>query len=237
LPNAVMTEIQRLFIQRGLKAGDRLPPERELAKQLAVGRSSLREAIHGLQVMGFVEVRHGVGTFFASEPAKWLLPPAKFYDMPPDRLFSELIEARLLVEVRLAALAAERATAEDIARLRDAADERASAPRGEYVERGLHFHLAIAAAAHHSVLASMLQAVSHLYFEVLDSLDAADQEREAAFRARQQGGHDEVLRMIEARDPQGAADAMRAHLRDLQAEFPSIIEPSGTARNDKEPVE
>ena len=231
-----MAEIQRLFIRRGLKAGDRLPPERELARQLEVGRSSLREAMHGLQVMGFVEVRHGVGTFFASEPAKWLLPAAKFYDTPPDRLFSELVEARLLVEVRLAALAAERAADEDIARLREAADERASARRGEYVERGLDFHLAVAAAAHHSVLASMLQAVSHLYFDVLDSLDAADQVREAAFRARQQGGHDEVLRMIEARDPQGAANAMRAHLRDLQAEFPAIIEPSGTARNDKEPV-
>jgi GntR family transcriptional regulator, transcriptional repressor for pyruvate dehydrogenase complex len=236
LPNAIMAEIQRLFIRRGLKAGDRLPPERELAKQLAVGRSSLREAMHGLQVMGFVWVRHGIGTFFASEPAKWLLPPAKFYDTPPHRLFSELIEARLLVEVRLAALAAERATKDDIARLREAADERACARRGEYVERGLHFHLAIAAAAHHSVLASMLQAVSHLYFDVLDSLDPADQGREAAFRARQQGGHDEVLRMIEARDPQGAADAMRAHLEDLQAEFPSIIEPPETAQSEKETV-
>ena len=237
LPNVVMAEIQRLVIRRGLKAGDRLPPERELAKQLAVGRSSLREAIHGLQVMGFVEVRHGIGTFFASEPAKWLLPPARFYDTPPHQLFSELIEARLLVEVRLAALAAERATAEDIARLREAADERASARHGEYVERGLGFHLAIAAAAHHNVLASMLRAVSHLYFDVLDSLDAADQEREAAFRARQQGGHDEVLRLIEARDPERAAEAMRAHLRELQAEFPTIVEPSGTAQREKEPVE
>lgn len=232
-----MAEIQRLFIRRGLKAGDRLPPERELAKQLSVGRSSLREAMHGLQVMGLVEVRHGIGTFFASEPAKWLLPPARFYDTPPHRLFGELVEARLLVEVRLAALAAERATKEDIVRLREAADERAFAQRGEYVERGRDFHLAIAAAAHHSVLASMLQAVCHLYFDVLDSLDPADQDREAAFRARQQGGHDEVLRMIEARDPLGAADAMRGHLRDLQAEFPSIIEPSGTAQSEKETVE
>jgi GntR family transcriptional repressor for pyruvate dehydrogenase complex len=231
-----MAEIQRFFIQRGLKVGDRLPPERELAKQLSVGRSSLREAIHGLQVMGLVEVRHGVGMFFASEPATWLLPPAKFYDTPPPRLFSELIEARLLVEVRLAALAAERATPDDIARLRQAAAERACAGRGEYVERGLDFHLAIAAAAHHSVLASMLHAVAHLYFDVLDSLDPAVQDREAAFRARQQGGHDEVLRRIEARDPESAADAMRAHLQDLQAEFPAIVEPSAAAQSEKETV-
>jgi GntR family transcriptional repressor for pyruvate dehydrogenase complex len=231
-----MTEIQRLFIRRGLKAGDRLPSERELARQLSVGRSSLREAMHGLQVMGLVEVRHGVGAFFAREPAQWLLPPARFYDAPPHRLFCELIEARLLVEVRLAALAAERATAEDIARLREASAERASAQRGEYVERGLGFHLAIAGAARHSVLASMLQAVAHLYFDVLDSLAPSLQDREAAFRARQQGGHDEVLRRIEARDPQGAAEAMRAHLCELQAEFPAISAPSATAANQKEPV-
>jgi len=62
LPDAVMTEIQRAIGRGGLKVGDRLPQERELAKQLAVGRSSLREAMQGLQTMGLVEVRHGVGT-------------------------------------------------------------------------------------------------------------------------------------------------------------------------------
>ena len=129
LPDAVMSEIQRVFVERGLKLGDRLPPERELARQLAVGRSSLREAIQGLQTMGVVEVRHGVGTFFTSEPSKWLLSPLRFSTTPPRRLFAELIEARLLVEVRLAVLAAERATKEDIARLKEAAEKRAHAVR------------------------------------------------------------------------------------------------------------
>ncbi len=237
LPNAVMTEIQHEFVRRGLKVGDRLPPERELAKQLSVGRSSLREAMQGLQAMGLVEVRHGVGTFFVSEPGKWLLSPLKFYDTPPRRLFGELIEARLLVEPRLAALAAERATHEDLARIREAATKRAQARRGEYVERGLEFHLGVAEAAHHNVISSMLKAVSNLYFHVLESLDDADQNREAAFRDRQQGGHDEVLRAIEARDPQAAADAMRDHLRELQREFPAITEPSQTVHNQKETAE
>lgn len=232
-----MSEIQRAFVRGGLKAGDRLLPERELAKQLSVGRSSLREAIQGLQAMGFVEVRHGVGTFLAREPGKWLLSPLKYGGTPPRRLFGELIEARLLVEVRLARHAAERATEEDLARLREAAQRRAHAKRGQYLELGLDFHHAIAAAAHHTVLASMFNAVTHLYPDVLDSLDRAAQDVEAAFRARQQSGHDEILRKIEARDPQGAADAMRVHLQELQAEFPSIIEPSSTAANEQEAAE
>ena len=105
-----MAELQRAFAQQGLKAGERLPPERELARQLSVGRSSLREAMQGLQTMGFVEVRRDVGIFFTSEPGKWLLSPLKFARTPSRRLLAELIEARLLVEVRLAEWAAERAT-------------------------------------------------------------------------------------------------------------------------------
>jgi GntR family transcriptional repressor for pyruvate dehydrogenase complex len=234
LPDAVMTEIQRFFVQRGLKVGDRLPPERELARQLAVGRSSLREAIQGLQTMGFVEVRHGIGTFFTSEPGKWLLSPLRFNDTPPRRLFGELIEARLLVEVRLAALAAERATEADLVRIREAAEKRAHATRGQYRARGLEFHLAVAEAAHNTVLATMLKAVSNLYADVLDTLDRAAREVEAGFRARQQSGHDAVLRAIAARDPAAAAEAMRAHLNDLQVEFPSITEPSATAHSKEE---
>jgi len=229
-----MAEIQRAFLERGYKVGDRLPSERELAKQLSVGRSSLREAIHGLQLMGLVEVRHGVGTFFASEPGKWLLSPLKLVDAPSPHLFGELIEARLLVEVRLAALAAERATLEDIARIRQCADKRAHARQGQYIERGLEFHLAVAEAAHHSVLASMLKAVSHLYFDVLDTLDTVAQGRVAAFVSRQLGGHEAIIKMIEARDPAGAADAMLSHLRALQSEFPSITQPSQTATKERE---
>jgi GntR family transcriptional repressor for pyruvate dehydrogenase complex len=228
-----MTEIQRVFVRKGLKIGDRLPSERELARQLSVGRSSLREAIQGLQAMGFLEVRHGVGTFFASEPGKWLLTPLKYLDTPPRQLFGELIEARLLVETRLAALAAERATDQDIANMRDAAEKRARARRGEYVERGLEFHFAIAAAANHTVLESMLKAVSNLYFDTLETLDRAAQDVEAAFRARQHGGHEKVLLAIEERDPHGAAEAIREHLRDLQVEFFAITEPSPTAPSEE----
>ena len=229
LPHAVMTEIQQVFIRGGHKVGDRLPSERELAKQLSVGRSSLREAVQGLQTMGLVERRHGVGTFFVAEPGSWCLTPLKFQTRTPVRLLEELIEARLLVEVRLSALAAERATPEDIEKLQDAGKKRASAGPGEYTQRGLDFHLAIAVSAHHAVLLEMLKAVSNLYWETLNSVDHASQEVVAAFRARQQGGHDRILGAIMARNPDAAAAAMRDHLLELQNDFLSIVEPSRTA--------
>jgi GntR family transcriptional repressor for pyruvate dehydrogenase complex len=229
LPHAVMTEIQQVFIRGGHKVGDRLPSERDLAKQLSVGRSSLREAVQGLQTMGLVERRHGVGTFFVAEPGSWCITPLKFQNQTPVRLLEELIEARLLVEVRLSALAAERATAEDIEKLREAGAKRASAGPGEYTQRGRDFHLAIAVSAHHAVLLEMLRAVSNLYWETLSSVDHASQDEVAAFRARQQGGHDRILGAIMARNPDAAADAMRDHLLELQNDFLSIVEPSRTA--------
>ena len=229
LPHAVMIEIQQVFVREGLKVGDRLPSERELAKQLSVGRSSLREAVQGLQTLGFLERRHGVGTFFIAEPGSWSIAPLKFQPRSPVQLFEELIEARLLVEVRLAALAAERATAEDFQKLRSAAEKRARARPGEYTELGLEFHLAIAAAAHHAVLLEMLKGVASLYWETLNSLDVAPQDVVAAFRARQHGGHDRTLRAIIARDPDAAAAAMREHLLELQNDITSILVPSRTA--------
>ena len=117
------------------------------------------------------------------------------------------------------------------------ADKRAHARPGEYVERGAEFHFAVAEAAHHAVLASMLKAVANLYFYVLDMLGPDAQDAAAAFRARQQGGHDRVLSMIEARNPKGAADAMRSHLRELQLEFTSTAEPSPMAARKRETVE
>jgi GntR family transcriptional repressor for pyruvate dehydrogenase complex len=179
--------------------------------------------------MGFVERRHGVGTFFVAEPGSWSITRLNFQSRSPVRLFEELIEVRLLVEVRLAALAAERATPEDFQKIEAAAEMRARAGHGEYTERGLDFHLAIAAAAHHTVLFEVLKAVSALHRETSKFLDAAAREVVTAFRARQQSGHDRILRAIGTRDREGAAEAMRDHLLELQNDFSSILEPSQTA--------
>jgi GntR family transcriptional regulator, transcriptional repressor for pyruvate dehydrogenase complex len=229
LPRAVMTEIQAVFARRGFRAGDRLPPERELAKQLSVGRSSLREAIQGLETMGFVERRHGIGTFFVAEPGNWSIAPLKLRQRSPFTLFEELIEVRLLLEVRLAALAAERGSEADLERIGIAANSRAQATFGEYTERGFDFHLAVAAAAHHEVLHEMLTAVCTIYRDTWNSFDGGARELVEKFRARQQGGHARVLRAIVARDPEAAADAMRKHLQLLRKDFSSILAPLKTA--------
>jgi GntR family transcriptional repressor for pyruvate dehydrogenase complex len=221
VPEVVVAEIQRLVAAGGLRLGDRLPPERELAELLGVGRSSIREAIHALEMMGLVEVRHGTGAFLAGEPGRWLLEPLKWASDSQMRLFRDLIEARLSVEVTLAQLAAERATEEDLAALREAAQRRAAATAGQYLETGFAFHQAVAQAAHNQVLAFMLSAAKHLYFDVLAGLEQA-REPLAAFRMSQQAGHGRILAAIERHDVRAAGEAMREHLAEILAYYPRL---------------
>src|SRR5712664_1861430 len=169
VPEAVIAQIQTLVSSGALRTGDRLPPERELAERLGVGRSSIREAIQALQMMGMAEVRHGTGVFLTGEPGRWLLEPLKWTSDSRMRLFKDLIEARLSVEVTLAQLAA----------LRAAADRRAVATSGQYLESGFAFHQSIAEAAHNQVLAFMLGAAKHLYLDVLAGLEQAREPLEA----------------------------------------------------------
>jgi len=222
VPEAVIAQIQTLVSSGALRTGDRLPPERELAERLGVGRSSIREAIQALQMMGMAEVRHGTGVFLTGGPGRWLLEPLKWTSDSRMRLFKDLIEARLSVEVTLAQLAAQRATEAEVAALRAAADRRAVATSGQYLESGFAFHQSIAEAAHNQVLAFMLGAAKHLYLDVLAGLEQAREPLEA-FRRSQHAGHRRILRAIERHDPRTAGRAMREHLTEIQAYYPALV--------------
>ena len=108
---------QILEAVRDLPAGTRLPPERELTTQLGVGRSTVREALNGLAMMGVVEIRHGQGVFVADRPA---IAGDAERSLPSKEVTDELLEARRIVEVELARLAAERRTEADLAKMQDA---------------------------------------------------------------------------------------------------------------------
>ncbi|MDQ6673943.1 MAG: FCD domain-containing protein [Chloroflexota bacterium] len=222
VPRAVMAEIQRLFVTGQLHQGDRLPGERELAEQLGVGRSSVRAALQGLQMIGLVNVHHGTGAFLTSELGRWLLEPLKWGHSSRGELFEALIEARLSVEVTLARVAAQRANTEDLERLRAAAERRARAVPGQYLRTGLEFHQAVAQAAHSQVLAFMLAGATHLYTEVLESIERPS-ELLATFRHKQQAGHVRILVAVEQGNAIAAAEAMQNHILELREFYPQLV--------------
>ncbi|MEP6952681.1 MAG: FadR/GntR family transcriptional regulator [Solirubrobacteraceae bacterium] len=143
-----------------LAPGERLPGERELARRLGVGRSSVREAIASLQVDGIVVTRPGSGTYVADAP-----PVARDGDTAGDVSPSALLEARALIEPQIAALAAGRpssdAEAERLLAAMEAIDD-ATSPTGRLAwnDADRLFHLRLAELTGNPVLASLAEHIS-----------------------------------------------------------------------------
>ncbi|MGH3345391.1 MAG: FadR/GntR family transcriptional regulator [Nocardioides sp.] len=206
----VAAQITDWIARQGLRPGDRLPPERELAARLGVSRATLSQALVALEVVGVVTVRHGDGTLVTEEAARRTSPRSisDAVRAHADRI-PDVIEARDALETKLAALAAERRTDDDLAAIDEAltfmaADVEAG---GRGVEGDERFHGAVTAAAHSPVLAEMMGSLSELILETrLESLSQPG--RPAASLA----GHQRIAETIRAGDPVAAAEAMHAHV-------------------------
>ena len=113
-PQMIVEQILKRLNTGELKPGDKLPPERELTKMFGVGRSSIREAIRALVVMGYLEVLQGKGTFIkANLPAVGLAALDMGHVLEAATLF-DLMEAREILESKVVELASERADKKDI---------------------------------------------------------------------------------------------------------------------------
>src|ERR1700694_3167474 len=113
----VAEQIQRLIASGAPQTGDLVPPERELAAQFGVGRSSLRDAIRTLEVMGIVESHHGAGTVIRELNTDALVVPLSSVLVRRREMVAELLDVRRMLEPGLAARAARNATAQEIAQL------------------------------------------------------------------------------------------------------------------------
>src|SRR6267142_936142 len=111
----VVTHIERLIQAGQLKPGDRLPPERELALQIKVSRPSVRAGLRSLAAVGIVEARHGAGSFITSGPPKLSTGPLSLMAALHGFTRDDMFDARRVLEVAAAALAAERATGDNLA--------------------------------------------------------------------------------------------------------------------------
>ncbi|GAA1189221.1 FadR/GntR family transcriptional regulator [Streptomyces hebeiensis] len=203
----VLDRLRSYVAEADLAAGDRLPPERELAQRLGVSRASVKQAIVVLEVQGLVEVRHGGGTYLTGnslepEPVERLVERR--------RRLPDVLEAREALETKLAELAAERRTEEDLAALRDAlrhmADEIEAGGLG--VEGDRLFHAAVTAAAHSALLAEFMRSISEQIAE-----SRTESLRQPGRPGRSLAQHRAILDAIAARRGKPAATAMRRHVR------------------------
>lgn len=208
-----------LVKELNLVAGDRLPPERELAASIGVSRASVRQALVVLEVQGLVEVRHGEGAvLLETRPHSAVIAAARAHT----RRLSEVNEAREALEVKLAALAAQRRTDADIERI-DAALRQMERDI-DAGERGLEgdelFHRAVAAAAGSGLLADLLDEISTAIRESrIEWLSRADRPRESL------ASHRRIAEAIRAGDAEAAADCMAEHIR-LVSDVQTLVPPT-----------
>jgi GntR family transcriptional regulator, transcriptional repressor for pyruvate dehydrogenase complex len=202
----LVEHLRAYVIEADLSAGDRLPPERELAERLGVSRASVRQAIVALEVQGIVEVRHGEGAFLRTARME-TVPITQLAELK--RRLPDLLDARQAIEVKLAELAAERRTDSDLATA-DAALEKMEQEikAGSTGEVGDHeFHQSVVDAAHSELLAHMY-ALLRGDIE-LSSHETVDQIGTPATLLEQ---NRRIADAIRASDARGAANAMQAHL-------------------------
>jgi GntR family transcriptional repressor for pyruvate dehydrogenase complex len=146
------------------RVGDQLPSEWELVARLDVGRSAVREAIRELVTLELVELRPGRGTFVRSLRPDLLLRPDTFDDVVASAVKRELLEVRRILEPEAAALAAERATEQELGRLQhDVERLREAVSVGYRPPEDLGFHLDVVRATHNTSLARVTGAIVGFY--------------------------------------------------------------------------
>lgn len=160
IAEVVLEKIERKFLNAEVRAGDKLPAERELANLFGVSRNSVREALQILALKGIIEIRQGGGSYVLQSDAEFIREElSDKMDVSESHLIFEMLEVRRALEVEAASLAAGRATAEDLHNIRKSLDQMAVSI--EEVEAGaqadFHFHMHIVQASHNSVLIHLMQ--------------------------------------------------------------------------------
>lgn len=222
----VVRTIKDMILDGRLQPGQRLPPERAVSEALGVSRPTVREAIRSLQAMNILESRHGSGTYVASLSVDELLGPLQFVLALAEGGLAHLFEVRLLLEPGAAALAAERATPEDVAALRDCAERAEAEARddtGALLELDTELHDLIVRAARNPLLEHLLAAMS-----ALGRQSRAYTTGLPGMVERTLGEHAAIVDAIAAGDPAAARAAMEAHISRIRdAALSPAPEPAG----------
>lgn len=210
----IVQQIEDSILKGTLKSGDQLPSERELALKFGVSRTAVREAVKALHEKGLVEAYSGRGTFITNGTSEAVRQSINLMLRIDQTDGSEsLAEVRQILEPEIAALAATRIQAPQIALMREAFSVMNSALKDPdaYIEADLDFHLALAEAAENPLILSLLDSIVGLLREQRIKIFFEEGGPE-----RGQYHHARILAAIEKRDAEASRAAMRAHLQQVR---------------------
>ncbi len=209
--------VQRILdlVRRGhLTAGERLPPERELAVQLNVSRPTVREALRALSILGVLEIRHGGGVYVTSLDEDDLLNPLDFYvSLNADNL-AELLDARISYEPMIAGLAVHHLGDAALDRLQFLVDEQRMHPEDAelFHDTDAEFHKTIAEASDNTFLARIAKLL-----QALGETGRREFLQRTEIRMRSVEDHGVIVTALRARDVAATQHAMRQHMVNVRS--------------------
>ncbi|MGA7221942.1 MAG: FadR/GntR family transcriptional regulator [Candidatus Acidiferrales bacterium] len=210
----IVQQIEDSILNGTLKSGDQLPSERELALKFGVSRTAVREAVKALHEKGLVEAYSGRGTFITNGTSEAVRQSINLMLRIDQTDGSEnLAEVRQILEPEIAAIAATRIQAQQIALMREAFSVMNNALKDPdaYIEADLDFHLALAEAAENPLILSLLDSIVGLLREQRIKIFFEEGGPE-----RGQYHHARILAAIEKRDAEASRAAMRDHLQQVR---------------------
>ncbi|HVC24227.1 MAG TPA: FCD domain-containing protein [Acidimicrobiales bacterium] len=221
LVDAVVAEVVDIVLSGEIAPGTTLPAETDLARRIGVSRLTLREAIQALVKKGMLDPQHGRGTFVRPvenwSPLDPTLLAARARFLGED-VAEGLLEARRIVEVAAAGLAARRRNARHVGALEEHLGRMRAAAAQEnldlWVAADVRFHEVVLEAAGNPVVAALFGAIGDVMLEVRRQTSAQQARWRRAITA-----HESVLRAVEAGDPAAAEDAMARHLSETEEDM------------------
>jgi len=224
LSDQIIEDLVDRIAKGELKPGDKLPPEPQLMKQFDVGRSSIREAVGALEILGLLSVRPGQGTRITEASEIPRSAGLSLITLRREKI-RELVEARMELEESIARFAAERATDDDIAEIKKQHKTLIRARNNStLIKADLEFHMAIATACHNDIFIRFfleLHQPMRRWMEQKSKYDWGFSHVEEE--------HHAIIKAIEAHDIQAAQDAMHAHIETAGGKLIAAME--GTVIN------
>lgn len=213
LSDRLARQIQLLILEGKYRKGDRLPSIMEMARNFGVGHPTVREALKKLETVGVIQIRHGSGVYVSRADHVLVVAAPDYTGGVTKKLLVDLIEARVPLETRSAALAARNASPDDLEEMR-----RLLTTAGENLEDdevlnsvNMAFHRQIALASGNAVLAQLLEVLRDLFADeqrlILDIFES---------RERDHDEHVRILEALEKRDECLADEVMRTHLEGVR---------------------
>ena len=217
----IARQIMDLIADGTLKPGQRLLSERELCGLFGASRSSLREALRCLSIVGVLNARVGEGTSVAEDGGKFLRKIMEWRLISENHDIENLLEVRIALEGVSAANSAVNATPEDIEKARKLLAQMKSAlkDKKQFAVLDLEFHITLANASGNAVLSDLISVIRSQLARTLNRVLRLPNALPLSLKE-----HTAILDAIERHDPDGARNAMHAHLEAVLVRYAKAVE-------------